>query len=252
MTEYINNLIKDDIPFIYVKFGDGEYNASIGVNGHNCDNDLYTYKLQKGLKESINYYSLVNNAFCGKWYNIKISNYFDSIVSGKINWLDYECFIINNLIVENKSKLELYKSIKNSKRKKLIISNELLIKSINLLNIDKHIVVPYRNWFDNMFDDIYEQIIKYYNDDLNVFIITCAGMGSKVLIMELHKKFPNGIFIDIGSGLDYLCTKKSSRGNKYDYESLENYFKEILSNDWYDSKYNYIYEKAKTNIGIHL
>ena len=90
-----------------------------------------------------------------------------------------------------------------------------------------------------MFDDIYEQIIKYYNDDLNVFIITCAGMGSKVLIMELHKKFPNGIFIDIGSGLDYLCTKKSSRGNKYDYESLENYFKEILSNDWYDSKYNY-------------
>ena len=77
-------------------------------------------------------------------------------------------------------------------------------------------------------------------------------MGSKILIMYLHKKFPNSIIIDIGSGLDYLCTKKCSRGNSYSYEKLEKYFEEILPSNWNDSMFNYIYELAKNNIGIHL
>jgi len=63
-------------------------------------------------------------------------------------------------------------------------------------------------------------------------------MGSKILIMELHKRLKNGIFIDIGSGLDYLC--------------IEKYFQEILPLNWNNSCFDYIYEKAKTNIGLHL
>jgi hypothetical protein len=118
--------------------------------------------------------------------------------------------------------------------------------------MDKHLVIPYRNWVENMFDDILNEIISFFENDSKPLILTCGGMGSKLLLMELHKKFPDGIFIDIGSGLDYLCTKKCSRGNTFTYETLEKYFEELLPLNWNDPCFNYIYDLAKTNIGIHL
>lgn len=140
---------------------------------------------------------------------------------------------------DNDHKLNLFKSIKESKRKKLLVGNELRVKAQYLLNIDKHLIIPYRNWVENDFDNILNTIVQYFEDE-NPLIMTCGGMGAKVLIMHLHKKFPNGIFIDIGSGLDYLCTKKCSRGFSHSYENLEKYFEEILPPNWNDSKFDYI------------
>jgi hypothetical protein len=66
MTETITELIKKDLPFIFAKFGDGEYAAANGWYGTNCDRDPYTKKLQNGLIQAIKYFSLINNAYCGR------------------------------------------------------------------------------------------------------------------------------------------------------------------------------------------
>lgn len=252
MTEIIYDLIKNNKPFIFVKFGDGEFLAANGYYGANCDNDPYTPKLRNGIIESIKYYSLLNNTYCGMWYSSNVSSYFNTLASDKINWIDYHTCIMDNNSFENNLKLELFKAIKTSQRKKILVGNELLVKATYLLNIDEHVVVPYRDWVEKDFDYIVDKISKYFENDHNPMILTCAGMGSKILIMELHKRFPNGIFIDIGSGLDYLCTKKCSRGNTFSYEKLEQYFEEILPENWNDPIFNNIYELAKNNIGIHL
>jgi hypothetical protein len=254
MTEIITDLIKRDLPFIYAKFGDGEYNAANGYYGSNCDGDPYTDKLRNGLIEAINYYSSFDNVYCGKWHTPDVPSYFDSMVHTKdikYNWIDYHTCIMFENSFDNNNKLDLFKAIKESKRKKILVGNELLEKAKYLLNIENHILVPYRNWVEDL-ESILKNIMDVLNYEENPMIITCAGMGSKVLIMELHKRIKNGIFIDIGSGLDYLCTKKCSRGHTYSYDKLETYFKEILPPNWNDPNFNIIYEKAKHNIGIHL
>ena len=62
--------------------------------------------------------------------------------------------------------------------------------------------------------------------------MTCCGMSAKVLISELRKKHSRGIYLDIGSALDYVCTKKCSRGNKYSYEYIENVFRDLIPDNW--------------------
>lgn len=252
MTEQLTNLIKQDKPFIFVKFGDGEYNAMIGLSGTNCDSDLYTAQKQNGLIEAIKYYSLLDDFYCGYWPNEVISNYYSSIVSKPINWIDYHaCIMCLDTCFETNAKLELFKSIKNSKRKKVLVGNELLVKAKYLLNTE-HVIVPYQNWLETELQIIINRITSYFNNDPNPMILTCAGMGSKILIMELHKQFPNGIYIDIGSGLDYLCTKKCSRGWKHSYDKLEAYFQEILPPNWNDSEFNIIYDKSKAYYGAYV
>ena len=251
MTEFFTTLIKKDSSFVFVKLGDGEFAAVKGHHGTNCDNDSYTSKLKNGLIEAIQYFSH-NNTYCGCWHTSNVSSYFNSIVSGKINWINYHTCLMDSDSFDNDHKFNLFKSIKESKRKKILVGNELLVKAQYLLNIDKHLIIPYKNWVENEFDNILNTIVQYFKNDEKPLILMCAGMGSKILIMHLHKKFPNSIIIDIGSGLDYLCTKKCSRGNSYSYEKLEKYFEEILPSNWNDSMFDYIYELAKNNIGIHI
>ena len=55
--------------------------------------------------------------------------------------------------------------------------------------------------------------------------MTSCGQSAKVLIAELHKTYPNGIYLDVGSGLDCICTKraksyKSKRNQTYRNKSV--------------------------------
>ena len=59
--------IKNNNPFVFVKYGDGEYFVSIGRHGANCDGTPYTNLLSIRVKESITYFSTKENAYCGKW-----------------------------------------------------------------------------------------------------------------------------------------------------------------------------------------
>lgn len=260
------NFIKNDIPFSFSKYGDGEYKCITfdHINKYNCDFDNYTNKLSEDLKKSFIY--MVNeapNAYIGWWdFNTKMMKMYENLVYDPniIKKTDYETFIfvhlfsIKNNFNENERKIELYKAIKNSKRKKIIICNELLIKSKLLLNIDDNIIIPFNNWYDTQFNDVLKKIKDIINDNYkNYMILTCCGMSAKVLIYELTKLSTKGIYIDLGSSIDFICTKKDSRGWNYDYNYIYSLFEEIIDDkeEWNDKKYDYIYEKAQNTIGIH-
>lgn len=127
-----------------------------------------------------------------------------------------------------------------------------MVKSKLLFNAENIVLVPLNNWFDNQFDNILQNICEIIGNNCDHIIITCCGMSAKVLICELYKKYPNGIYLDFGSALDLICTKKDSRGREYDYEYISTFLSELLPQEWNDSKYDYIYNESKYKLGIHL
>ena len=251
ITGHIIECIENSKPVSFLKFGDGEFNCMSRHNGSNCDGDIYTYKLSNGLIASFKFIvENTNNSYIGAWHTDNIKCYYESLVNKPINWCKYHTIIFdkNNDIL----KAKLYKAIKHSTRKKIILCNKHLIKSEKLLNLDHMVFVPLNNWFDSNFENILNQISNLITEDNNHILITCAGMGSKVLIAELVKKFPNGIYLDFGSALDTICTKHDTRGFKYGYEYFITMLKDCLPDDWENDRYDVIYESAKKNLGQHL
>jgi len=253
MTEIITNLIKADSPCLFAKFGDGEYACAHGYMGSNCDGDNYNNKLSQGIRDAIIYYSdnKDKNIFAGMWNHSRVSEFFQSICKNPINWLNYHVFVMDEDSFKSNVKLEIYRAIQNSQRKKIIISNEALVKANIFLKTSHHIIVPFRNWFEKDFNTILEHAMELIGDNENPMIFTCCGMSAKVLLMELHKRKPYGIFLDLGSALDLLCTGKCSRGNRFSCKDLETYFSELLPTDWNDEKYSYI-KNLHHEIGLHL
>lgn len=264
-SKYFANCIKNNIPFLYCKFGDGEYLCMYKYKSNdtslisNCDNDNYTENLSLSLCKSLNYIvNNVKNYYIGEWYQEHVKKFFLSITEKPINYNSYHSFLFDESDLQNnviRHKLNILKEIKNSKRKKIYICNNLLIKSKILLNIDNFVFVPLNNWFDKDYDIILGQIkilLTGQNDDS--IIMTSCGMGAKVLLAELYKEYPNCTYIDIGSGLDIICTKRNSRGWGYKYEELYKKFlqNDFIPDDWNDPKYDYIYPIAYNKLGIHV
>ena len=82
-----------------------------------------------------------------------------------------------------------------------------------------------KNWFEKNYTEIFNKA-KYFLSQHSKYskciIITCAGMGAKVLVSELHKLFPNNIYLDFGSALDFICTKHFIRRVKnYNESSIQ-------------------------------
>ena len=125
-------------------------------------------------------------------------------------------------------------------------------KAQPLLNIDLMIYIPLNNWFDTSFEELMQILNKVISTDEQYIIMCSAGMGAKVVICELTKLFPNNIYLDIGSALDTICTKRVTRDINRTYEKVLYYLQDILPSDWNDPKYEYIYDEANHKMGLHM
>ena len=253
-------LISSKIPFSFSKYGDGEYFASKGVNGANCDNDNYTDLLSNSINKAFK--NIKKNKFYGLWHDF---NNVSSILSEKkvyweekvdviVNWVDYHIFIYTWSDINydyNNNRNILYKTIKESKLKKIYVCNRLLVKSKDLLNIDKLIHVPFNNFFDTEYNNIKRQILNEINDDMCIIMFS-TGMSAKVFISDLSDLKPNNIYLDIGSALDEICTKFNSRGMRYNYPDLMDSFSKMIPESWEDEKFDNIILDARKNTGSHL
>jgi hypothetical protein len=259
INDKIIKCIENEEPIIFVKYADGEYNCIIKDYNNNYlewsagEGDMYTEQKKRGLINALRYFNDIPTAYIGKWHTTFITDYFQGICNKPIQFTKLHSLLFDNADVKTnfKEKIEICKAIQNSKMKKILLCNPLLIKAKSLLNIDVVIEIPLKNWYENS-ESVKKQILDNVKEDEKLLLITCAGIGSKIMISELHKILPNGIYLDYGSGLDLICTKKDSRGWDYKYEQLENAFRDILPTDWNDAKYNYIYEEARFQLGLHL
>ena len=250
ITQYLADCIKNRTPVSFSKYGDGEYAAANGHIGANCDQDIYTSKLSEGLRTSFTYMiDEAPNTYIGIWHDGGHIDYWSTLVKKPIQVAKYHTMIMD---AEHRAeKVDLFKSIKESSLKKIYICNPLMVRARGLLNIDFMIHVPLNNWFDTKFDDILNDIKACILDGEQYIILTSAGMGAKVLISELSKKYPQNIYLDIGSGLDKVCTKKTSRGWEPSYNELMWEFRDMLPIDWESSGYQWVFDEARWKLGVH-
>jgi hypothetical protein len=268
VADYITYCIENKTPVSFLKFGDGEFQCVTGCNGGNCDADPYTKSLSEGIKSSFSYLSQQPNTLFGAWHTPEVVNFWESIVENSPKWVNYHTLIVDIEDLRKRDngefdkKMKLLRTIKTSPLPKIIICNELLQKTKLLFGGGEAdvttVFVPLRDWFDTKFNEIFGQIkAECERANGQAILIFSAGMGSKVLVYELYKLFPQNIYLDFGSALDIICTRQDSRGRGYGYGNLYEAIRRaggVLPEDavWHDPKYNPIYESASRNLGIHM
>lgn len=233
-TQQLTHFIKNGTPCIFAKYGDGEFRAANFYQGGNCDGTPYTKNLGEKMREAFLYCSQQPNAMMGAWHDSSDSVFWEGLGNSKVNWVDFHTVLIDNnkKIDANNDRLELFKALKESDRKKIYVANPNMHKAKDLLNLDYHIQINPTNWFDTEYESVFSSIRNAISSDDETIVLTSAGMGAKYLISDLHKLYPKAIYVDIGSGLDLICTKKSTRSYNPSYTALCNYLKPILPEDW--------------------
>lgn len=250
ITNLLSECIRRGLPVSFSKYGDGEYACANLFNGQNCDADLYTEKKQIALINSFKYMAeTAPDAYVSYWTE-EISSYWQSLTQTPVRWGKVHALIFDDDSIEDK--VNLYKTIKTSPLKKIYICNKLMVKAQPLLNINWMVYIPLNNWFDTSFDELMQTLKTVIMHDEQCIIMCSAGMGSKVIICELTKLFPNNIYLDIGSALDTICTKRVTRDPNRTYEKVLNHLGDLIPNDWNDPKYDYVYAEAQNNIGLHM
>jgi hypothetical protein len=127
-----------------------------------------------------------------------------------------------------------------------------MVRARILLNIDHMVHVPFNNWVDNQFNTILDEVKSHIDPQAPCIILTSAGMGAKILIGELTKLFPKNIYIDVGSALDKICTKKTSRGWEPSYEEFMTLLADLIPPEWESLEYQSVFSEAQTKLGMHL
>jgi hypothetical protein len=207
------NSIKTGQPFVFAKYGDGEYFAATQLSGGNCDGTPYTAKLGEGIKDSFRYITRSSNIYIGQWNDFKgVDRYFQDLVDHPVQWVNYNIFIFKSKQQFYEQQLAFYKAIRESNKQKVYVCNPAMAERAgSLLNLDAAVTVDPVNWFEMNYGDVLNRTISAVKDPNNVIILTSAGMGAKVLISDLHKVFPNTTIIDVGSALDFMCSGRRSR-----------------------------------------
>jgi len=253
ITNYLIECVKNNFPVSFSKYGDGEIFCMfrISPDGANCDNDRYTEKLGDALLQSFLYMISINDAcenqiqhndkpkhFIGKWHSHpEHFEKLENLTLGKnILWAKYHTLLFDR--DNDDKKISLLKTIKNAKQKKIMICNEDMKTTQDFLKIDKMVYVPKNNWFDTLFNNVFEEVVEYIENSKNCdceghIVITCCGQSAKVMICQLVKKYPNGIYLDYGSGLDKLITGRDTREyhTRYTNEEMEEIKKYVIMSD---------------------
>ena len=235
-TEFTNK-IRNNEQTIFVKYGDGEIACMYNDAGGNCDNDPYTRELGLGLVNSLGLYCYHPSAYIGKWHGEdgfqRLQHIINVVGLPEPKFVDYHLVYNDEKVFDTKNLFNFVKTLQDSSRKKIIISNSNNIKLKKLFNTEDFFEVSSQNWFVN-----FESILSYLKHQItdNCIVLTAAGMGSKVLIAELLKTNPTISAIDIGSSFDYLCQKRNTRDRTHTYEDIYNYYKELLPTNWEEPK----------------
>ncbi len=273
MDDKVYEHLRKNEPFTFAKYGDGEYCAmfpEISWSHCNCDGDTYTDKLGQFLKESFACRDQNNHpVYIGKWpvLHQPVEDFIEKNC-GKINWVDYSLVAITSNDDHNAKMIEIYKLIQQLeplRKNRILISNDAMIKANLILKTNYFIRIPFRNWFDSVFtgdtpdarpNDILDKVDQIISDPTgkSLMVFTACGMSSKVILTQLKNKYPDGIFIDIGSALDFICTHCNTRGAVQTdaLEYIYKYFEPVLPVGWHDYEFNSeLHSIAKSNLIYH-
>ena len=198
--------LRDQVPFTFSRFGDGEWLAisQAQPDGTNCDGNKYYKDLGKRLEEIISkkqdYYIGHQNVdaytlkkdYPQDWVN---SDIFHEL--SEMQGLDYLFDLLNDIHV-------------------VYIGNKSLS---SLPFVDEFIEIPYNNVWDN-YNDVLNEIKNKMNDGIHKTFLLSTGMACEVFVHDLWNFNKDNTYMDVGSVFDpYVGRKTRSYHHRLQYIS---------------------------------
>jgi GR25 family glycosyltransferase involved in LPS biosynthesis len=213
--ESFMNKLQNNENFTIVRYNDGEYfNMMSSYNGRKtCDNCIYFKDQGLELIEAYVYFLGQKDTFITKWhtqvYNMELQLDEDYKELYKDQLFEQK-FLSNGILTHklpfNKKLIEFFKTIKNSTRPKMYMTNKLMLNTVKpILGIHHSVELPDKDSYlikDHLLNN--ENVNNILSTNSNMIILFSAGMFSKIAIRNLHEKYPNHTYIDIGSTFDGL------------------------------------------------
>lgn len=200
---YFNFLIKNNIPFSLIRFGDGKYNILMDIlmdtnqDGVKIDNIIMNKKLYKkfkqlftNMRDNLNFYIGIPCSCCMKDKKI--------IKLKKNIGINFNNYTWGNIFVNNNYNYFINDIYNNTLKKKeiiLICNKKSIVKNLDL-NVIKVFKLNYM-WYDC--DYLINELIDYAMTIKNKVFLFAAGPLSNIAIYELYHKNPDNFYIDIGS-----------------------------------------------------
>ncbi len=209
------NKINNSEQFIFVRFGDGECRNifSQDESEHNDDGNYYYKEQGIQLLDAYKWFVKNTNTYLGKWH---------SHIYPILEQFPIECTLVYYDLLTHKVenhkipqlKIDFFKSIKQSNRKKIYCSNKEIINVLtDVLHLDTTIEIPLQNSFKNL-SSIVHQLLNLEPD--NAIIMFSGGMTAKIIIKYIAEKFPNNTYIDCGSIFDPMVGRFSRDFNTFE------------------------------------
>jgi len=185
--EKVLEKIKNNNPFAFSRWGDGEFLNVNGVDGKNCDGNIYYkdlgLKLKLILSSKQDYYMGVQTLV--EWSKIESKKY-------NQDWCDSDVFHRASMSGE----IDKLSNVLNNVNV-VYIGNKTHSK-LNFIN--EFIEIPRNNvWLQKNL--ILNKIIRTFDETHKIYCFS-AGMATNVFIDELWKLNNNNTYIDIGSVFD--------------------------------------------------
>jgi len=191
--------LKNNIPFSYARYGDGEWNAILGKNGENCDKHQYFphmgFRLMRIIdnipKYHIGMQSLARNQNTGK-------PEFDRLVK-KNQWCSTEIFTRASI----KGNMQPFFDALKGKNIIFVTNNHTSDNLNEFYHTPVYIPeVDCWNEYGRISSDIKKNIVKYSLTS-SIIILYSASMMANVLIGDIYAAYGNMITqIDTGSVFD--------------------------------------------------
>lgn len=226
-----SEMIRNSENFALVKFHDGEW-LTMTTTGNERNSFGYNYSRAIGddLIRSYIYLLCYSRGYIHYWhYNPHhiMLDLIDDFSPSNDKFIYCEATVQKLPFIPGQ--VEFFRSIQQSNRKKIYVSNQNMTAVLQpILNIN-HLVVTHGIKFyasDNLFYPEKERILTQIKELLvheNTIVMFSAGLGAKVMITDLLKTHPNNTYLDIGSTFDGLLY--ASR----DYNAVPGYRNTLLA-----------------------
>jgi len=201
--EDICQMIKEETPFKFARYGDGEVYCMEGRQGANCDKHQYFPDLGERLKESLKdpkYYIGIQN--------LLVSHLKDRLIKYFSHLKIYNGDIIHRASIAGKME-HFFKAIESR--------YTILVGPAHLAPLIKncvHIVIPSQDcWLQ--YKKVKKDLAFHLNGVNNPLVLLCASMMAEVLIHEFRDA--DATIIDCGSVFDpYVGIKSRTYHHKLD------------------------------------
>jgi hypothetical protein len=208
-VETLTNHMKSLTPFVYLRYGDGEWYSVLGAEGFNCDgHDFFPETIGRELQSVLSEVDqcpgdgrriYVGTTTC--FLQREIMEYIGARrLVGRIAWVSDALLRVG---LHDLSTRRFVETVAAHPGPKWLVANRHLHPVARALGLS-HVVIPDRNCYAHL--DTTVKMLRFAGPGL---VLCCASMASECLIWRLFRRNPEATSIDCGSIFDWMIGREN-------------------------------------------